>query len=255
VQFRTISGREQRFVVSRSGSGPDVVLLHGFPDTPHSYSELEAALASSGWRVTVPWLRGYHPETIVPDRPYDAVTLGRDVLALLAALEPQRVRALVALAIPHPSLLERTPGSLWAARHFFALKLPWAARSARRNDFAYFDRLYSRWAPNWSGSTREESLDHAKAALSSPETLDGAIDYYRALSLGPRPAALDRPAPVPGLIVGGTADLVAAELFTATAALLPAPSRALIVERAGHWPHLEDPGTVVPEILRFVSQL
>jgi pimeloyl-ACP methyl ester carboxylesterase len=278
VQFRTISGSAQRFVVSQSGSGPDVVLLHGFPDTPHSYAALADSLASAGWRVTVPWLRGYHAETIVPGRPYDPVTLGRDVLALLdaieapravivghdwgaletyvaATLEPERVRALVTIAIPHPSLLQRTPASLWAVRHFFALKLPWAARSARRDDFAYFDRLYSRWAPNWSGSDREECLDHAKAALSSPETLDGAIDYYRALPLGPRPALLEKPPPVPGLIVGGTADLVPGELFTQTAALLPPPSRALIVARAGHWPHLEDAGLVLPEIHSFLAEL
>ncbi|HEY4997393.1 MAG TPA: alpha/beta hydrolase, partial [Solirubrobacteraceae bacterium] len=267
MQFSTISGSGQRFVISQSGSGPDVVLLHGFPDTPHSYAELADALSASGRRVTVPWLRGYHPETIVPGRPYDPITLGRDVLALLdtlempqavivghdwgalaayvaAALEPERVRGLVTLAIPHPSLLRRTPASLFAARHFIALKLPWAARSASRGDFAYFDRLYSRWAPNWSGSAREESLDHVKAALGSPETLEGALDYYRALPLGPRPPQLERPAPVPGLIVGGTEDIVAAELFTATAALLPSPSRALIVAGAGHWPHREDPGLV-----------
>ena len=278
MQFRTISGSDQRFVVSQSGSGPDVVLLHGFPDTPHSYAELEAALTSSGWRVTVPWLRGYHPETIVPGRPYDPVTLGRDVLALLdaieapqavlvghdwgalatyvaAALEPERIRGLVALAIPHPSQLRRTPASLWAVRHFFALKLPWAARSASRNDFAYFDRLYSRWAPNWSGSVREECIDHAKEALSSTQTLNGAIAYYRALPLGPAPAVLDHPPAVPGLIVGGTADLVAPELATQTAQLLPPPSRALIVEGAGHWPHLEEPGIVVPEILSFLAEL
>jgi pimeloyl-ACP methyl ester carboxylesterase len=275
VQFRTIS---PRFVVSQSGSGPDVVLLHGFPDTPHSYAELESALVAAGWRVTVPWLRGYHPETIVRGRPYDAVTLGHDVLELLAALEvqravivghdwgalaayvaaalaPERVRGLVTLGIPHPSLLSRTPASLFAVRHFIALKLPWAARSARRNNFAYFDRLYSRWAPNWSGSARQESLDHVKAALASPQTLEGAIDYYRALSFGSPPPQLARPAPVPGLIVGGTADLVAAELFTATAALLPAPSRALIVAGAGHWPHREDPSLVVPEIRSFLGEL
>ena len=55
--------------------------------------------------------------------------------------------------------------------------------------------------------------------------------------------------------MGGTADVVAAELFTATAALLPAPSRALIVQDAGHWPHLESPALVEAEILAFLSQL
>ncbi len=278
MQFRTISGSDQRFVVSQSGSGPDVVLLHGFPDTPHSYSALADSLAASGWRVSVPWLRGYHAETIVPGRPYDPITLGRDVLALLdaievqqavivghdwgaletyvaAALEPERVRALVTFAIPHPSLLQRTPASLWAARHFFALKLPWAARSARRGDFAYFDRLYSRWAPNWSGALRERCLDHVKAALNSPETLEGAIDYYRALPLGPRPALLENVPKVPGLIVGGTADVVPGKLYTKTAGLMPAPSRALIVQGAGHWPHLENADLVTPEILSFLAQL
>ena len=246
MEFRTITGGEgNSFVVSQAGEGPDIVLLHGFPDTPHSWSEVQAALVGAGWRVSVPWLRGYHPDTIVAGRRYDPETLGRDGLGLLdaigapravlvghdwgaletyvaATLAPERVRAMVTLAIPHPSLLRRTPASLWAARHFLALKLPWAARATRRNDFAYLDKLYRRWAPNWSGPERDESLREAKRALSSQETLNGAIDYYRALPLGGS-RLLEGPPAVPGLIVGGTADLVDAELFTATAALLPEP--------------------------------
>ena len=277
MEFRTITGGELPFVISQEGEGPDIVLLHGFPDTPHSFSELQGELVKAGWRVTVPWLRGYHPETIVPGRPYDPETLGRDALALLdaigapraivvghdwgaletyvaATLAPERVSAMVTLAIPHPSLLARTPASLFAARHFLALKLPWAARACRRNDFAYLEKLYSRWAPNWSGPARDETLRQAKLALSSEATLNGAIDYYRALPLGGS-RLLENPPAVPGLIVGGTDDLVAAELFTASAALLPEPSRALIVDRAGHWPHRENATVVVPEIVSFVGGL
>jgi len=66
---------------------------------------------------------------------------------------------------------------------------------------------------------------------------------------------LDKPPAVPGLIVGGTADLVDADLFRATPGLLPAPSRALIVERAGHWPHRENAELVSGEILGFVGAL
>ena len=58
-----------------------------------------------------------------------------------------------------------------------------------------------------------------------------------------------------GLVVGGTADLVEPDLFTRTAAQLPAPSRALIVDGAGHWPHREDADAVVPELLTFLAQL
>jgi pimeloyl-ACP methyl ester carboxylesterase len=277
MEFQTIESAGQPFVVSQRGEGPDIVLVHGFPDTPHSYAALQDALVEAGWRVTVPWLRGYHPATIVPGRPYDFETIGRDGLALLdaigarqavfvghdwgalmsfvvATLAPERVRALVPIAIPHPSLLPRSASSLYRARHFLALKLPWAQASTRRGDFAYLERLYTRWAPNWSGPAREESLAQVKRALSEPAALKGAIDYYRALPLGGS-KLLEHPPAVPNLAVGGTADLVPAELYRASAELFPAPSRALIVEGAGHWPHREDEAAVVPEIVRFVSEL
>jgi pimeloyl-ACP methyl ester carboxylesterase len=90
MEFRTISSGAQPFVVSQEGEGPDVVLLHGFPDTPHSFAQLQSALVDAGWRVTVPWLRGYHPDSIVAGRPYDAETLGRDALALLDAIGAPR---------------------------------------------------------------------------------------------------------------------------------------------------------------------
>ena len=278
MQFRTISGADRSHVVSQTGDGPDVVLLHGFPDTPPSWTELEGELAAAGWRVTVPWLRGYHPDTIVAGRPFDAETLGQDALALLdaigaqravlvghdwgaliayaaATLAPERVPALVALAIPHPSVLKRTPASLWAVRHFFALKLPRAGDRVRRHDFAYLDELYTRWAPDWSGREREESLERAKQAFASPQVLEGALDYYRAIQFAGRPAVLERPPVVPGLIVGGTHDLVPPEMFEQTAALMAEPSRAVLVERAGHWPHRERPEVVLPEIVGFLAQL
>jgi pimeloyl-ACP methyl ester carboxylesterase len=277
VQFRTISGAQGKHIVAQAGAGPDVVLLHGFPDTPHSWTQFETALVSSGRRVTVPWLRGYHAETIVANRPYDAETLGADALALLdaidareavlvghdwgaliaysaAALAPERVRAIVPIGIPHPSVLKRTPRSLWAVRHFFSLKLPRAAERVRRHDFAYLDELYSRWAPGWSGPERDASLERAKQAFASPQALEGALDYYRASPLAARPALLERPPAVPGLIVGASHDLVPAELFEQTAALMPA-SRALIADGAGHWPHRERADVVLPETLAFLSSL
>ncbi len=184
--------------------------------------------------------------------------VGHDWGALIAyvaaTLAPERVRGIATLAIPHPSLLRRTPAALWAGRHFLALKLPWAKRTCRRRDFGYFDELYRRWAPGWSGPDRDESLLRAKEALSTEATLDGALGYYRDLPLGGSPVLAQVPA-VPGLVVGGTADLVEPDLFTRTAAQLPAPSRALIVDGAGHWPHREDADAVVPELFTFLAQL
>jgi pimeloyl-ACP methyl ester carboxylesterase len=197
VDFRGISHNGQRFVVSQRGHGPDIVLLHGFPDTPHSWAEIEAVLVDAGWRVSVPWLRGYHEDTLVVGRGYDPETLGRDGLGLLdaigarravivghdwgaliayvaATLAPERIRAIVTSGIPHPSVLQRTPLALWGVRHFFALKLPWAARACRRNDFAYFDELYpgalrqcsigSPWCPGWSSVGQPTSLRRISSA-------------------------------------------------------------------------------------------
>ena len=65
MDFRTIQGGGLTHVVSTAGSGRDVVLIHGFPDTPYGWAELQDLLVASGWRVSVPWLRGYHPATIV----------------------------------------------------------------------------------------------------------------------------------------------------------------------------------------------
>jgi pimeloyl-ACP methyl ester carboxylesterase len=278
VEFQTLAHGAQHYVVSTAGEGRDIVLLHGFPDTPYSWSGIEAALVQAGWRVSVPWLRGYHPETIVPGRGYDPETIGRDALGLLdvigasqavlvghdwgalaaysaASLAPERVRALVSFGIPHPSVLTRSPAALWAVRHFFSLKLPWAPQICRRNDFAYLDRLYRRWAPSWSGPARDRTLDAAKQALSLPGTLAGAVGYYRDLPLGKQPAVLARVPQVPGLVVGGTEDVADSALFKRTAELMPSPSRALVLDGAGHWPQREKEALVVGELQRFLEQI
>jgi pimeloyl-ACP methyl ester carboxylesterase len=278
VEFQTITAGGRSHVISTAGDGPNVVLLHGFPDTPYSWTEIEAVLIQAGWRVSVPWLRGYHPDTIVAGRRYDPETIGHDALGLLdaigasqavivghdwgalaaytaASLAPERVRAIVTFAIPHPSVLPRSPAALWAVRHFFGLKLPWAPQVCRRNDFAYLDRLYRRWAPSWHGPARDQSLEAVKRALSKPATLEGAIGYYRDLPLGKQPAVLSRVPQVPGLVVGGTEDLTAPELFKRTAELMPSPSRALVLDGAGHWPHREKEAVVVGELQRFLAQI
>jgi pimeloyl-ACP methyl ester carboxylesterase len=276
MDFQTITGGGLPHVVSTRGEGPDVVLVHGFPDTPYSWADAEETLVDAGFRVTVPWLRGYREDTIVPGRPYDPETVGRDGLALLdaigathavvvghdwgsvtayasATLAPERVTAIVTLGIPHPTLLPRTPAVLWAGRHFLVNKLPWATQTARRNDFAYFDKLYRRWAPSWSGPDRDEALRRAKEALSHDATLNGAFDYYRAVSLA-TPRIFTQFPTVPGLIIGGTQDGNTAESFTQTADRLPAPSRAMVLD-CGHWPHRELPDVVVPELLSFIEAL
>jgi pimeloyl-ACP methyl ester carboxylesterase len=103
--------------------GSPVILMHGFPDDVHAYDGVAPPLASSGWRVIVPYLRGYGPTrfrdpatlhsgqqgALGHDRLslMDGLGLGRAVLAgydwggraacIVAALWPQRVAGLVSI--------------------------------------------------------------------------------------------------------------------------------------------------------------
>ena len=265
----------QGFVFAESGQGPLVVLIHGFPDTPHGWERISDRLVEAGFRAVRPWLRGYHPDTIVDGRPYDLVTIGSDPIRLLdalgerdailvghdwgaviayaaATLHPDRVRAIVPVALPHPNLLPRSPATMWAARHFFVLNLPWAERLMRRNDFAYLDTLYRRWAPQWEGPDRDACIARAGEAFADPRSLRGALDYYRALS--PRLAPeLTRPIPVPGLVVADT-NGIPLEIWERTEALLGDGSETLVLPGTGHWPHREAEDAFLERLLEFAGR-
>ena len=69
---RTIAlpaGRTTFFDVPAAGgdeSAPVAMLVHGFPDTLHSWREQMQFLSGEGYRVIVPALRGYEPTTAAP---------------------------------------------------------------------------------------------------------------------------------------------------------------------------------------------
>src|SRR5580658_10060075 len=79
-----------RFAYFEEGKGPLVLLLHGFPDTPHTWDAVRPAVAAAGYRAVTPFLRGYAPTSVPADGAYDAETLGRDVVALIDALGERR---------------------------------------------------------------------------------------------------------------------------------------------------------------------
>jgi pimeloyl-ACP methyl ester carboxylesterase len=274
MDFKTASAHGQTFRFCDSGEGPAVVLIHGFPDTPMGWEDTRLALNAAGFRTIVPYLRGYHPETIVAGRAYGGKEIGEDAIRLLDALEleravlvghdwgasvvyragamaPERARAICAVAIPHLRLLGRSPALLWGGRHFITLRLPSGPWLARRSDFAYLDVLMRRWAPNWSGAAREATLADAKQAFSDPRVLEGAISYYRAVS--PRDG-LGR-IQVPGLVVGGTTDIVPPALFSRSGEFFDAPCDVLIADGAGHWPHRERSAAFHERLLAFLTGL
>lgn len=81
---QTIRANGIRFAYLSEGSGPLVMLFHGFPDTAHTWSHVMPLIAAKGCRAVAFFMRGYHP-TEVPARDADAETLARDPIALLDA--------------------------------------------------------------------------------------------------------------------------------------------------------------------------
>ena len=179
VQYVDANGL--KFAYLEVGSGPLVLMLHGFPDTAHTWDDLRPRIAAKGYRAVSPFMRGYHPSA-VPDHDADQETLSRDPLALIdalggtdaviighdwgasaaygaAALDPERVKKLFVIGIPHPATLKPSLKKLWAVRHFAAYKLPWAPNRFARNDFAALPAIYRRWSPACSiASMRSSSV-------------------------------------------------------------------------------------------------
>lgn len=260
-----------RFAYFEEGSGPLVLMLHGFPDTPHTWDAARPALAAAGFRVVTPFTRGYAPTEAPAEDAYDSDTLGRDALALIAALgeekaflvghdwgasaaysaaglAPERLRMLVTIAIPHPASLIPTPSSLWALRHFLTLSRPGAAARIRAGDYAYIDELVQRWSPAWKVPAAE--TDAVKEAFRQPGCLEAALGYYRALRPWPTPGHKKR-VRVPAAAFAGTGDILPISAYV-RARDRYADRYEVITMPGGHFMHREHPEIFVENLARVL---
>jgi len=276
VDFETLEHDGRKIRLADVGQGTPVVLLHGFPDGPESWAQTAAALADAGHRAIVPFLRGYHGDTIVPGRGYSRADFADDIVHLLDALglddavlvghdwgasfvwstlsaHPERVRAVVPIAIPHPACLKPSLGLLWGVRHFFYFKAPASDQRAARNDFTYIEQLYRRWSPDWTGAARDDAVARIKEMFRDPAVLHEALQYYRDLSLKPDPSSNFRVA-CPALLVAGTADFDGnLEPYQASVARCDGAAELLAVEGAGHWPHREGEHEFIEQLIALVD--
>jgi len=73
--------------------GPAVILLHGWPYDIHSYVDVAPLLASAGYRVIVPYLRGYGTTTFLSHETFrnaQQSAVAQDIIALMDALRIER---------------------------------------------------------------------------------------------------------------------------------------------------------------------
>ncbi len=189
-------------------TGPAVFLMHGFPYDVHTYAEVAPILAAAGYRVIVPYLRGYGGTQFIDSttlRSGEQAALGADLLALMdalgvqeaalagydwggraacvvAALWPERCRALVsfnsyniqniatALKPDSPSNEHR----LWY-QYYFHSERGRAGLSADRRGL--IELLWRLWSPTWKFDS--ETFLRSAPAFDNPDFVDVVIHSYR----------------------------------------------------------------------------
>src|SRR6266566_8230382 len=81
------------YIDAGPSSGPTVILLHGWPYDIHSFADVAPLLASAGYRVIIPYLRGYGTTRFLSSetpRNGQPAALGADVIALMDALKIEK---------------------------------------------------------------------------------------------------------------------------------------------------------------------
>ena len=265
----TVQANGLAFACLEEGHGPLVLLLHGFPDTAHTWDHTRPALARAGFRAVSPFMRGYAPTAIPADGDYRIDTLARDVAGLIEALGeeraivighdwgasaafgaailfPERVSFLVTLAIPHPASVRPSPALLWKARHFFSLRRRGAAERVRADQFAHVDEILHRWSPAWEVPPDESSA--VKRAFAEPGCLDAALGYYRAL--GPRlPASQRGRIRMPSVAFAGATDFALRPSAFERARRFYDGAYEVVELPGGHFLHREHPDRFNAELL------
>ncbi len=262
-----------RFAYLEEGDGPLVLLVHGFPDTAHSWDATRSALAEAGFRAVSPWTRGYLPTEIPSQEQFDADTLGQDLASLiealgersavvvghdwgasaaysLAGLAPDRIRQLITLAIPHPADLKPSLGLLWSVRHFFYLRRRSVAKTIRSTDYAYIRELVHRWSPTWNPP--EDELEPVLEAFRQPGCLEAALGYYRALRPGV-PEGQRKRVTVPAVAFAGQDDIIAPSAFEQARSRYTA-GYEVVTMPGGHFMHREHPEHFNRELLRVIAR-
>ncbi|MFF0410254.1 alpha/beta fold hydrolase [Kitasatospora sp. NPDC004745] len=190
--------------------GPVVLLLHGWPYDIHSYVDVAPQLAARGYRVIVPYLRGHGSTRFLSDRTprngqqaaiavdvlalMDALGIERAVLAgfdwgsrtaaIIAALWPERVKALVAVSgyIITDRAMQQEPLTA-AAEHTWWYQFYFATERGRR---AMVDRtkrhelcrfVWDTVSPTWQFD--DAVFERTAAAFDNPDYPAIVVHNYR----------------------------------------------------------------------------
>jgi pimeloyl-ACP methyl ester carboxylesterase len=187
---------------------PAVILLHGWPYDIHSYVAVTPLLASAGYRVVVPYLRGYGTTRFLSAATFrngqqsalavdvvafmDALGIDRAIIAgfdwgarmacTVAALWPERCRAIVSVSgyligSPEANKTPLPPKAelQWWYQYYFATERGRAGYQRYRNDFAKL--IWQIASPRWDFD--EATFDRTAQSFDNSDHVDIVIHNYR----------------------------------------------------------------------------
>jgi len=275
------------FVCLAQGSGPLLLLVHGFPDIPQSWSAQIEALTQAGYRVIAPYLPGYLPSRVAEKAFFDKASLVNGIAGLIEAVSPDEklhyigqdwgaiigyalcaarpdlLHSAVLMAVPHPQIVNNyllVPKHIQRSFHwwfFQQAELPEAALLA--DDMAFIDYLWQYWsAPGYEDG---EHIAQVKQCLRQPGVLTTAMAYYRAMfdpakadpALHTLSAAMQHAITVPTLALCGAEDM-RAELMREQATCFGGPYEYREVPNAGHFLQREQSAAVNAWLLDWLGR-
>lgn len=279
-RFAAVNGIRLHYV--EAGTGPLVVLLHGFPEFWYSWRRQIPALAAAGFRVIALDMRGYNES----DKPagvasYKLKVLARDVVELIhhagvdrahvvghdwggvvawevAARHPDAVDKLAVLNAPHPAAYRRELrrfGQVLKSWYVFLFQLPrlpeWLMRF---RGYRLMEQTF-RYGPARPEAFSADDIWEYKRALSHPGALTATINYYRAGLRYFQENTRDLP-PIaaPTLLIWGERDPYVSRRVTQDLQPWVPNLHLKLIPDAGHWVQNEDPESVNQLILEFLGR-
>ena len=250
------------------GSGPALLLLHGFPDTARLWDAQRQRLLDEGYRVITPDLRGFgDSEKPIEISSYAMAASVGDMLSLvgqlgvdryvvvghdfgaalawvLAAIDAERVAGVAALSVGHPGALRSSFDIAQRRRSWYMLffQFPEAEAALQADDWSLFRSLF---AP-------AHGVDEYVERLQAPGALSSALNWYRA-NLSPA-ALASAPPPLPPIACpvlamwGADDEYVLEPQMVSSSAFVEGLWRYERIAGAGHWIPTEAP-TVAGELL------
>jgi pimeloyl-ACP methyl ester carboxylesterase len=203
-RHRFVAANGARFHVAETGSGPLVMLLHGFPEFWWAWRHQLPALAGAGYRAVAMDLRGYGASD-KPPRGYDTMTLAADVAGVIRALGEDdavvvghdwggwlawsmpalagnEVRAVAALSMAHPLTMraavtrDRHQRRAWAPAFEFQLPMRPERRLTTQDRVV---ELLGAWTGSEAVFPDQEAVTVYRKAIRVPFVAHSAMEYYR----------------------------------------------------------------------------